>query len=130
MFFVLFLAGVLWGIGHVMKVPVAARLNRLGLLYVAVLAVQLALPDGHPVREMTGGSVALWLLLGGALVLVLAYRAVLTRLRGKAEVVEAAREADAVAPAGPFLDVELERYARHITLPDIGGGGQLALKNS
>ncbi|GAB5448714.1 HesA/MoeB/ThiF family protein [Gymnodinialimonas sp.] len=130
MLFVLILAGVLWGIGHVMKVPVAARLNMLGLLYVAVLAVQLALPDGHPLREMTGGSVALWLLLGGALVLVLAYRALLVRLRGRAEGIEAAREAEAPAPSGPFLDVELERYARHITLPDIGGDGQLALKNA
>lgn len=128
--FVLFLAAVLWGIGHVMKVPATARLNMLGLLYVAVLAVQLTLPEGHPVREMTGGSVALWLLLGGALVLVLAYRAVLIRLRGRAEGIEAAREAKVPAPVGPFLDVELERYARHITLPDIGGAGQLALKNT
>ncbi|OAN85001.1 molybdopterin biosynthesis protein [Jannaschia sp. EhC01] len=130
MLFVLLLAGALWGLGHLMKVPIAARLNMLGLLYVAVLAVQLALPDGHPVRALTGGSVALWLLLGAGLALVLAYRAVLVRLKGRAEGIEAARDAEAPATAGPFLDVELERYARHITLPDIGGGGQLALKNA
>lgn len=130
MLFVLIVAGALWGMGHAMKVPVQARLNLLGLLYVAVLAVQLALPDGHGLRELTGGSVALWLLLGGGLVLVLAYRALLRCLRGRAEVIDAARDADADAPSGPFLDVELERYARHITLPDIGGGGQLALKNA
>jgi hypothetical protein len=47
-----------------MGVPRAARLNMLGLLYVAVLAVQVALPEGHPVREATGGSPALWLILG------------------------------------------------------------------
>lgn len=130
MLFVLILAGVLWGIGHLMKVPVSARLNMLGLLYVAVLAVQVALPDGHPLREMTGGSVALWLLLGAGTVLIFAYRMVLFRLRGRAEAIEAERDADADLPGGPFLDVELERYARHIILPDIGGGGQLALKNA
>lgn len=130
MLFVLILAGALWGVGHAMKVPVAARLNMLALLYVAVLAVQLLLPDGHGLREMTGGSVALWLLMGAGLGLVLAYRAVLTRLRGRAEVIEAERDAAVIAPPGPFLDVELERYARHITLPDIGGGGQLAMKNA
>ncbi|ABD53826.1 HesA/MoeB/ThiF family protein [Jannaschia sp. CCS1] len=130
MVFVFFLAGILWALGHLMKVPMAARLNMLALLYVAVLAVQVALPDGHALREMTGGSIALWLLLGAGLVLVLAYRAVLTRLRGQAEEIEAEREASTAAPTGPFLDVELERYARHITLPDIGGGGQLALKQA
>lgn len=113
-----------------MKVPVAARLNMLGLLYVAVLAVQLALPDGHPLRELTGGSFALWVLVGAGLVLVLAYRAILGRLKSRAEVVEARREAQVPDMSGPFSGVELERYARHITLPDVGGGGQLALKTA
>lgn len=130
MLFVLFLAAVLWGIGHVMKTPLQARLYMLGLLYVAVLGVQIALPDGHPLREGTGGSPALWLLFGGFIAVVLAYRMVLGRIRGRAEEVEAARDAAAPVSEGPFRDVELERYARHITLPDIGGGGQLALKNA
>jgi molybdopterin/thiamine biosynthesis adenylyltransferase len=56
------------------------------------------------------------------------YRAWLSRLRGRAEAVEAAREVP--EPEGPFSGAELERYARHITLPDIGGGGQSALKQA
>lgn len=128
--FVLILAAVLWGIGHLMKVPMRGRLRMLGALYLAVIAVQLLLPEGHPLRELTGGSVALWLLLGAAVALVLGYRALLVRLRGRAEGIEAARAQGGEAPSGPFSDVELERYARHITLPDIGGAGQLALKNA
>lgn len=132
MLFVFAIAGALWGIGHLMGVPRAARLNMLGLLFVVVLALQIALPDGHPVRELTGGSAALWLILAAGVALVLAYRAVLARLWGRAEAAEADR--DAVGPAAPsaapFTDEELERYARHITLPDIGGGGQLALKRA
>lgn len=130
MLFVLFLAAVLWGIGHVMKTPVQARLYMLGLLYVVVLGVQVALPEGHPLREATGGSPALWLLLGGFVAIVLGYRVLLRQVRGRAEEIEAAREAHTPSVDGPFLDVELERYARHITLPDVGGGGQLALKNA
>ncbi|MDG4647231.1 molybdopterin-synthase adenylyltransferase MoeB [Roseibacterium sp. SDUM158017] len=131
MLFVLFVAAVIWGIGHFMGVPRAARLNMLGLLYVAVLAVQVALPGGHPVRELTGGSPALWLLLGAGAVLVLIYRAILSKVRGRAEAAEAAREPVTGPEEGaPFSDVELERYARHITLPDIGGGGQFALKRA
>ncbi|MEM7721956.1 MAG: molybdopterin-synthase adenylyltransferase MoeB [Pseudomonadota bacterium] len=131
MLFVFILAGALWGLGHMMGTPKQARLYMLGLLYVAVLGIQLAFPDGHPLRMMTGESPALWLLLGAALIIALIYRAGLRRLRGRAEVIEAAREAEAPSTTqGPFSDEELERYARHITLPDIGGGGQLALKQA
>jgi molybdopterin/thiamine biosynthesis adenylyltransferase len=131
MLLVFLLGAFIWGVGHFMRVPVSARINLLGLLYVAVLALQVALPDGHPVREATGGSPAVWLLLGAAVLLVLLYRAVLSRLRGRAAAQEASRAAeDAAEPEGPFSDAELERYARHITLPDIGGGGQFALKRA
>lgn len=131
MLFVFVLGAIIWGVGHLMRVPKAARLNMLGLLFVAVLALQIALPDGHPVREMTGGSPALWLLLAAGVALVLLYRVGLNRLRGRAEAVEAARtEAMPVTTGGPFGAQELERYARHITLPEIGGGGQRALKEA
>jgi molybdopterin/thiamine biosynthesis adenylyltransferase len=131
MLFVLFLAAVLWGVGHVMKAPVQARLYMLGLLYLAVLAVQIVLPAGHPLREATGGSPALWLIFGGFVALIVAYRAVLGRIRNRAEAVEAGRAAAApVVAKGPFSDEELERYARHITLPEIGGAGQRALKEA
>lgn len=131
MLFVLILAAAIWGIGHLMKAPVPARLYMLGLLYVAVLSIQIALPQGHPLREATGGSPAPWLILGAFILLGLAYRAILRRLRTQAEAKEADRAAAAPAvPRGPFADEELERYARHITLPEIGGGGQRALKEA
>jgi molybdopterin/thiamine biosynthesis adenylyltransferase len=131
MLLVAVLAGVIWGIGAAMGVPRVARLNMLGLLYVAVLAVQIALPEGHPARMATGESPALWLILGGFALLVLAYRFVLNRLRGQAVEREASREGtQPPAAEGPFSGVELERYARHITLPDVGGAGQLALKEA
>jgi molybdopterin/thiamine biosynthesis adenylyltransferase len=114
-----------------MGVPRAARLNMLGLLYVAVLAVQVAMPEGHPLREATGGS-------PGAVADPRGGRVVGACLSGGAEPVAGAggadrgeRERDAAAvEEGPFSGAELERYARHITLPDIGGAGQLALKEA
>ncbi|MBF9049068.1 molybdopterin-synthase adenylyltransferase MoeB [Roseobacter sp. HKCCD9010] len=129
MLFVLILAGVILGIGHLMGAPWRARGYMVGLLFVAVLAVQVALPAGHPLREGTGGSPAPWLLLAGGVALILAYRAVLQRIRERAEAAEQARAAPP-APQGPFTSDELERYARHITLPDIGGRGQKALKEA
>ncbi len=128
MLLVLGLAALLWGLGALLKVPVQARVLMLGLLYVAVLMLHVVLPAGHPLREATGQSAALWLLIGGAAALVLAYRAGLGRLRASAR----AREADAppTERTGAFTEAELNRYARHIVLREVGGAGQKALKQS
>ena len=128
MLLVFVMAAVLWGIGWAMKMPVNARLLMIALLYVAVLAVHVVLPVGHPLRVATGGSAAFWLILGGFVALILAYRAGLSRLRARAQGVEAAR-AEPQKP-GSFTEAELERYARHIVLREIGGGGQKALKQA
>jgi molybdopterin/thiamine biosynthesis adenylyltransferase len=104
----------------------------LGLLFVAVLFGHVALPDGHPLRAATGGSAAPWLLIAGGAGLVALYRAGLDALRvraaaGEAEA-EAARPPATGTPAGPFSESELERYARHIVLREIGGAGQRRLR--
>ncbi|MEO9574837.1 MAG: molybdopterin-synthase adenylyltransferase MoeB [Lentilitoribacter sp.] len=121
------LAAILWGFGALMKVPHRARWTMIGLLYVFVLALQVALPDDHPVRLATGESPAFWLILGGFAALVLGYRTVLRHLRGRAQ-----QEAAKAVPAqsGPFSDTELNRYARHIVLREVGGAGQKALKDA
>jgi molybdopterin/thiamine biosynthesis adenylyltransferase len=126
---VLVIAGAIWGLGWAMKAPVRARLTLLGVLFLAVIALQLVLPDGHLLRDATGGSAAPWLMLAGLAALVLAYRQGLRVLRARADQAAAARRAAAPdAATGPFSEVELERYARHITLREIGGTGQRKLK--
>jgi molybdopterin/thiamine biosynthesis adenylyltransferase len=134
MVLVLLLAGVIWGIGWMLRTPVQARLLMIGLLYVAVLIVQVALPPLHPLREATGGSAAPWLILGGLTALAYAYSLVLARIRARAAGVEAARGETGAEPRaerdGPFSPVELERYARHIVLREVGGPGQLRLKEA
>lgn len=126
MILVLAMAGAIWGIGALMGVPRRARWPMLGLLYVAVLALHVVLPAGHGLRLATGVSAAPWLLLGGAAVLVLLYRRGLMALRARAR----------AAPAGPppaadgLGEAELDRYARHIFLREIGGTGQKRLKRA
>ncbi|WP_299649773.1 molybdopterin-synthase adenylyltransferase MoeB [uncultured Tateyamaria sp.] len=127
MLLVFVLAGVIWGIGAAMKTPRRARWLMIGILYVLVLAIQVALPDLHPLRIATGESPALWLIVGGFAAIAVGYRAILRKLRGRVEVKEA--EA-APKPDGPFTDTELNRYARHIVLREVGGVGQKRLKDA
>lgn len=127
MVLILGIAAVIWGIGHAMKVRAQARWTMIGMLYIAVLALHVALPDGHPVRLATGESEAFWLIFGGFAALVVVYRFGLRRLRGRAM-----RKDSSKAPAqvGAFSETELNRYARHIVLREVGGPGQKALKDA
>jgi len=118
------MAAVLWGVGLAMKAPVQARLTMIGLLLVGVLAIQIALPDGHPLREGTGAEPEFW-------VLVIAFAALAT-LYGRGLKWLRARQQQPDISNTPVADrsVELERNARHIVLREIGGAGQKRLKSS
>lgn len=128
MVLVLVMVAAIWGVGMLTGAPKRVRWVMIGVLYLAVLALQLGLPDGHPLRMATGESPALWALIGGAVALVLAYRWGLEKLREKADERGRARTED--APQGPFSETELNRYARHIVLREMGGLGQKKLKDA
>lgn len=125
MLLVLVMAGALWGVGAAMGAPRNLRWAMIGMLWLGVVILHLILPDGHALRMATGESAALWLLLGGAAALVLVYRAGLRRLRARAQ----GDVPDAASPTR-FTDAQLERYARHIVLREIGGPGQKALREA
>lgn len=122
--FVLFLMAALWALGWVMKTPIRTRLIMIGLLYVAVVLAQLVLPETAELRRATGGDVRPWLVLGGVAALGLGYSRLITRLRRKTP--------DTPPPPNPdsFREAELNRYARHIILREIGGTGQKKLKTA
>ncbi|WP_136637015.1 HesA/MoeB/ThiF family protein [Pseudooceanicola onchidii] len=125
---VLLIAAVIWGAGIVTRTPVSLRLWGIAVVWLGVVLAHLVLPEGHALRARTGGSAAPWLMLGGFVVLAGAYRWLLKGLRTKAQL----REVDAAAgqTEGPFRDAELRRYARHIVLREVGGPGQVKLKQA
>ena len=124
--FVLFLVAALWGLGWVMKTPVRARLIMIGLVYLAVVLAHLVLPETAELRRATGGDVRPWLVLGGVAALVFGYMRVVGRLRKRHQSATEAAAPDQPSPA--FREAELNRYARHIVLREIGGAGQKKLK--
>lgn len=126
MLLVFALVGMIWGVGQLIGLPKAMRWSLTFLLWLAVVLAQLTLAEGHPLREATGGSVALWLMLAGAGVLVWLYRMGLGWLRQRAQ----PDEVEDSAPKPTFSETELNRYARHIVMREVGGTGQKRLKNA
>lgn len=124
MILVLCMAAALWGIGAAMKAPVRLRLWMIAGLWAAVVLAHSVLPEGHPLREATGGAAQGWVALGMIAGLGLIYRVLLRRLRARAQPV-----AD-TSPQGAFRPTELDRYARHILLREIGGPGQRRMKDA
>ena len=119
---VLGFAAALWGLGWWLGVPPRRRLVPVAILYLAVVAAHLLLPEGHALRAATGGGAEPWLALGLGGAVVLGYRAALGRLHARAT------PAPAPPRQGTFREAELDRYARHIVLREIGGAGQKRLK--
>lgn len=122
------MAAVLWGTGVAMGTPKRARWIMISLLLVCVMIIQVILPDGHPLRENTGGDVRFWALILAFAGLIWVYRKFLSKLRQKAGPGVSPVH---VAPKGDsFSQTELDRYARHIMLREVGGVGQKALRDA
>ncbi len=108
----------------IVKVPGRIVFGLLGLLWAATVLAHAFLPAGHALPRALGGDLRTWGFLGIAVAVVLGYRAVLRLARAKAAI------AEAPASGGAFSAAELDRYARHIVLHEIGGMGQRRLKEA
>lgn len=124
---VLLLLAVIWGLGPRLGLPMALRWSFTGLIMAAVLSAHAVLPQGHPILAALGGSFAGWATLCGAAMVIALYVAALKALKSRAREPEMA---GADPSDAPFSDAELERYARHIILREVGGPGQKALKDA
>ena len=127
MLLVLTLAAGLWGVGYIAGVSRTARLVSVGALLTGVIIAQLVLPEGNPLRQATGGSAAMWLILAGSALLVLLYGRGIKALRNRATPSPAT---ESTMPSDQFSETELERYARHIVLRELGGPGQKRMKQA
>lgn len=122
---VLFLGAALWAFAALLGTPLRLRLALIAGLWLVVVLIHLTLPADAPLRLATGGDARPWLVLAGIAALVWAYRGALQYLRARA----APQPAPANTP-GTFSEAELNRYARHMMLREVGGAGQKALRNA
>jgi len=124
MMVVLTMAAVLWGIGAAMGTPRRARWIMIGILLLLVNLAQIFLPEGNGLREATGGDVRLWPFVMALVAIGFGYRYLLNKLKQRIKTPEVK------VPKAGFSEVELDRYARHIMLREVGGQGQKALSNA
>lgn len=120
------LAVFLYGVCALAGLPRNRRFALIAGLLVVVFLSHLILPADNPVRVATGGDARAWGLLLGLAVLVRGYQFLLRRLRNRATQQDEAPMTDKPL----FSNSELDRYARHIMLREIGGPGQKALKEA
>ncbi len=118
------LAAALWFAGHLTNAPKRLRWGMIAGLWLAVIGLHLALAEGHPLRQATGGDARVWAVLGGGFALVLGYRAALAHLRRRV------KASDPQPDRSRMSSAEAERYARHILLREIGGAGQQRLRGA
>lgn len=123
---VLVIAAGLWALGSYMGTPRSARWLMILLLYVAVLIAQVILPEGSGLRVALGGSLAEWAVIGVLALAAWGYSQGLRKLRARVRPENRPQERD----SSKYEAAELERYARHIVLREIGGPGQRRLKDA
>jgi molybdopterin/thiamine biosynthesis adenylyltransferase len=121
---VLFIAFLIIALGYRFGIKKQVQISFLVALFTAVFFFQITLPDGSPLKEATGGSLRNWLVLGGVAGVLFGYRTWLKRLRARHD------GANPEVKTGTFTPSELDRYARHIVLREVGGPGQKKLKNA
>ncbi|MEP5154987.1 molybdopterin-synthase adenylyltransferase MoeB [Planktotalea sp.] len=127
MLVVLLIACGMYALGAVMGAPKSQRWTMIAILFAAVILALLVLPLENALRSALGGSVKPYLFLAAFAAVVVGYMQVIKRLRAK---VTADESAMPPAKTGTFSETELDRYARHIVLREIGGPGQKKLKNA
>ena len=122
---ILLLMAGLWGLGAVFRTPRRSRLLAMTVLWGAAGVALGTLPAGQPLRRILGEDLRVWGALTLLALLGLGYAALLARLRARAVTTQ-----PKPATTSTFSPEELNRYARHIMLREIGGPGQKALKNA
>lgn len=126
----------IWGVARAMALPRGLFLGLMALWWLVLLAVTLPVllaergldPSGtlRLPPPFVGGDLAGWAVLGLLVGIIAAYRPLLRRIRAR----NAPPVAEAAVPTAALSEAEIIRYARHITLREIGGPGQKALKGA
>ncbi|MFN4204278.1 MAG: HesA/MoeB/ThiF family protein [Tabrizicola sp.] len=121
----------LWALARWRGWSAQALLAAMAAWWAALMLMHLPVLSGNLLARLTGGDIRSWGALGLLAGAVLAYGQGLRALRRRSVAEQGPASEPTPAPApGSFLPAELDRYARHIMLREIGGPGQKRLKGA
>jgi molybdopterin/thiamine biosynthesis adenylyltransferase len=121
---------VVVSLGFILKLPLRLTVAALGVVYAGAVLAHLVLPPGNAIRIAVGGTLSGWLGAGALATLAGGYAWWVIRARTRAEAAQKTAPAAAPVRGSAFSEAELERYARHIVLREVGGPGQKKLKDA
>tara|TARA_B100001142_G_scaffold209438_1_gene207593 strand:+ start:182 stop:1225 length:1044 start_codon:yes stop_codon:yes gene_type:complete len=93
--------------------------------YIFIFLTIFFLPENNPVRLTLGVSLNEWIGISFVFLVILGYIVVLKKIKTRNIV-----KYPSNSSKKNMSDVEIERYARHLVLKDIGGQGQQRLRNA
>ena len=93
--------------------------------YIFIFLTIFFLPENNPVRLTLGVSLNEWISISFVFLVILGYIVVLKKIKTRNIVKYSSNSSKK-----NMSDVEIERYARHLVLKDIGGQGQQRLRNA
>ena len=93
--------------------------------YIFIFLAIFFLPENNPVRLTLGVSLSEWISLSFVFLVILGYIVVLKKIK-----TNNIAKYSSNSSKNDMTDVEIERYARHLVLKDIGGQGQQRLRNA
>lgn len=125
------LAALFWVAGGNLGLTAVRRRAVLVAAWLLIMALHLILSDETALRRAIGGDAQVWLVAGIVMAAILAYAAGLRTLRARGPLrARGAAEVRVEQVASVYAPGEVERYARHILLREIGGPGQKRLKSA
>lgn len=117
----------LWATARWFRWPLPKALSFAALWWLVIMLVHAPWFGAERLASLIGGDFGAWLVFGLLTAAIAAYRTIFRAVKARARP-EKAPAADLAKAA--FTEPELNRYARHIILREIGGPGQRKLKDA
>lgn len=122
---VVFMGSLIFVLDRVFKVKRYNNALFISLLFGLIFLIHFIFNDNHVLVKLTGGSLAAVLIISVLFSILALYIFFLNKIKSfKGEIASGHQKVNSFKPE------ELERYARHIVLKEIGGSGQKKLKGS
>ena len=121
----IFIGGTIFILDRIVKVKRFNNFIIISFIFILLFLVHLVFNSDNILIQLTGGSLNKLIFIGLLYSILALYALILSKIKNSQRVRSLEKR-----KGGSFKSEELDRYARHIILKEIGGSGQKKLKNA